>query len=95
MSKDVPKIWNSPDLTAQIIDGVFDEINARQDSQYKKLSSFFIDPRTVDQNGERNNAIPRTPVVLLIDSTKIEGYIYKVSHYLHSQFSVYASCLLC
>ena len=67
MNKDTPKMWNRPNLTDQDIDNIFEEINEYQDEQYKKLSSFFVDPRTIDANGQSTGAAPRTPVVLLID----------------------------
>ena len=71
MSKDTPKMWNRSDLTDQDIDLLFEEINRNQDDQYKTLSTFFVDPRTVDENKQSTGETPRTPVILLIDSTKI------------------------
>ena len=54
------------------INQVFDDIHKTQDPQYSRLSQFFEDPRKTKDNTKEG----RIPLVLLIDSTKIEVFFY-------------------
>ncbi len=57
----IPRLWSKPGLTNEEIDEVFDQLKAEEDPYFKRLSSFFQDPK-----GQG-----RIPFVVCVDSTKL------------------------